>query len=67
MSRRGEASPVHEHENENRNKNGDKDWTVGSEQDFSLREDDLRVGVRPNVYVLPCPVKDPSVDRWHAY
>ncbi|MCS6898913.1 MAG: Uma2 family endonuclease, partial [Polyangiaceae bacterium] len=44
-----------------------KDWTVGSEQDFSLREDDLRVGVRPDVYVLPCPVKDPSVDRWHAY
>jgi Uma2 family endonuclease len=44
-----------------------KDWTVGSEQDFSLLEDDLRVGVRPDVYVLPCPLQDHSFDRFHAY
>nr|MCU0654669.1 Uma2 family endonuclease [Polyangiaceae bacterium] len=36
-------------------------------QDFSLLEKDLRVGVRPDVYVLPCPLQDHSFDRFHAY
>jgi len=40
---------------------------VGSKQDFSLLEEDLRVGVRPDVYVLPCPLQDHSFDRFHAY
>jgi Uma2 family endonuclease len=44
-----------------------RDWLVGSEQDMLLRADDLRVGVRPDVYLLPGRPKDLSFERWPAY
>jgi Uma2 family endonuclease len=44
-----------------------KAWLVGSEQDMLLREDDLRVGVRPDAYLLPCIPEDLSFERWPAY
>jgi Uma2 family endonuclease len=44
-----------------------KAWLVGSEQDMLLREDDLRVGVRPDAYLLPCIPEDLTFERWPAY
>ncbi len=44
-----------------------KAWLVGSEQDMLLREDDQRVGVRPDAYLLPCIPEDLSFERWPAY
>lgn len=42
-------------------------WFVGWEQDMLLRADDLRVGVRPDGYILPGSPKELEFERWPAY
>jgi Uma2 family endonuclease len=42
-------------------------WFVGWEQDMLLRADDLRVGVRPDGYILPAIPKERNFERWPAY
>jgi Uma2 family endonuclease len=42
-------------------------WFIGWEQDMLLRADDLRVGVRPDGYILPAIPKERNFERWPAY
>jgi Uma2 family endonuclease len=42
-------------------------WFVGWEQDMLLRADDLRVGVRPDGYILPGTPTERNFERWPAY
>jgi hypothetical protein len=41
-----------------------KDWLVSGEQLLQIKPDDLRVGVRPDLYLLPCR---PSLDTFSAW
>jgi Uma2 family endonuclease len=43
------------------------DWFIGAEQDMLLRADDLRVGVRPDGYILPGNPTERNFERWPAY
>jgi Uma2 family endonuclease len=42
-------------------------WFIGWEQDMLLRADDLRVGVRPDGYILPGNPTERNFERWPAY
>ncbi|MCS6901905.1 MAG: Uma2 family endonuclease [Polyangiaceae bacterium] len=42
-------------------------WFIGAEQDMLLRADDLRVGVRPDGYILPGTPQERNFERWPAY
>lgn len=44
-----------------------RDWFVGYEQKMLLDEKDQRIGVVPDLYVLPCQPKDPNFSQWPAY
>ncbi len=44
-----------------------RDWFVGYEQKMKLDPHDQRVGVLPDLYVLPCQPKDPNFSEWPAY
>lgn len=45
----------------------DRDWLVGTDQTMHLDPDDLRVGVRPDLYVLPGQPAIPIEEGWPAY
>jgi Uma2 family endonuclease len=44
-----------------------RDWFVGYEQKMLLDAKDQRIGVVPDLYVLPCQPKDPNFFQWPAY
>ncbi len=44
-----------------------RDWFVGYEQKMKLDPHDQRVGVLPDLYVLPCQPQDPNFSEWPAY
>ncbi len=44
-----------------------RDWFVGYEQKMLLDPNDHRVGVVPDLYVLPCQPKDTNFSQWPAY
>lgn len=43
------------------------DWFVGTDQTMLLDPDDNRVGVRPDLYVLPGQPAEPIDESWPAY
>ncbi len=44
-----------------------RDWFVGYEQKMKLDPHDQRIGVLPDLYVLPCQPEDPNFSEWPAY
>ncbi len=44
-----------------------RDWFVGYEQKMKLDPHDQRIGVLPDLYVLPCQPQDPNFSEWPAY
>jgi Uma2 family endonuclease len=44
-----------------------RDWFVNYEQKMNLDPHDQRVGVCPDIYVLPCQPQDPNFAEWPAY
>ncbi len=44
-----------------------RDWFVGYEQKMKLDPHDQRIGVLPDLYVLPCQPHDPNFSEWPAY
>ncbi len=44
-----------------------RDWFVGYEQKMLLDAKDQRIGVVPDLYVLPCQPKDTNFFQWPAY
>jgi Uma2 family endonuclease len=44
-----------------------RDWFVGTDQTMHLDPDDHRVGVRPDLYVLPGQPAEPIDEGWPAY
>jgi Uma2 family endonuclease len=44
-----------------------RDWFVGTDQSMLLDPDDHRVGVRPDLYVLPGQPREPIDESWPAY
>jgi Uma2 family endonuclease len=44
-----------------------RDWFVNYEQKMNLDPHDQRIGVLPDLYVLPCQPEDPNFSEWPAY
>jgi Uma2 family endonuclease len=44
-----------------------RDWFVGTDQSMLLDPEDHRVGVRPDLYVLPGQPREPIDESWPAY
>jgi hypothetical protein len=44
-----------------------RDWFVNYEQKMKLDPHDQRVGVCPDIYVLPCQPEDPDFADWPGY
>jgi Uma2 family endonuclease len=44
-----------------------RDWFVNYEQKMRMDPTDQRVGICPDIYVLPCQPQDPDFTDWPAY